>query len=148
MLIEVKTKVTWSVDSKPKKTTETYILDKEVFAQAEYEVMTLLNQYQNEGTVENFEIQSLRVSPIKEIITQYTGEHSFIASLKDTVLQNDGTEKSLRYKVLLWADSIPEAMNHTREIAAQGYDMVIEGLRQVDYYYLNPQENAELPHEN
>lgn len=143
MLIEVKAKVTWLVDSKPKKTTETYVLDKEVFAQAEYAVMTLLNQYHNEGTVESFEIQSLKASPIKEIIDQYQGEHSFIASLKDTVLQNDGSEKSLRYKILLWADSIPAAMNQTREIASQGYDMVIEGLRQVDYYYLNSQEDAE-----
>lgn len=143
MLIEVKTKVTWIIDSKPKKTTEIYILDKEVFAQAEYAVMTLLNQYQNEGTVESYEIQSLKASPIKEIVTQYTGEHSFVASLKDIAIQNNGTEKVLRYKILLWADSIPAAMNNTREIAAQGYDMLIEGLRQVDYYYLNTQSNEE-----
>ena len=35
MLIEVKAKVAWRIDGKVKKKIETYILDKEVFAEAE-----------------------------------------------------------------------------------------------------------------
>lgn len=136
MLIEVKAKVSWIIDTKIKKRVETYVVDKEVFAEAEYAVMSLLTNAKNEGTVNSFEIQSLKISAVKEIITQYQGEHSYIASLKDIFLQDDGTEKSIRYKVLLWANSISEAMNHTREIASQGYDMLIEGLKEVDYEYL------------
>ena len=141
MLIEVKTKVSWVIDSKVKKKVETYLIDKEVFAEAEYAVMNLLSSYQNESTVSSFEIVSLRQSVVREVVEQYEGEGTFIASLRDTFLQDDGSEKVMRYKVLLWADNISEAMAHTREIAQQGYDMQIDGLKEVSYTYLNSEEN-------
>lgn len=141
MLIEVKTKVSWVIDSKVKKKIETYLIDKEVFAEAEYAVMNLLNSYQNESTVSSFEIVSLRQSVVREVVEQYEGEGTFIASLRDTFLQDDGSEKIMKYKVLLWADNISEAMTHTREIAQQGYDMQIDGLKEVSYTYLNSEEN-------
>jgi len=143
MLIEVKTKVSWKVDNKIKKKLETYLLDKEVFAEAEYAVMALLNNEINEGTVENFDITSLRQSIVKEIITQYEGEGTFIVTLRDTMLQDDGSEKAIKYKVLLWADNISEAMNHAREVAQQGYDMQIDGIKEVNYTYLNIESNGE-----
>lgn len=141
MLIEVKAKVAWIVDDKVKRKQETFILDKEVFAEAEYAVMSLLEGYRREGTVDIFEIQGLKLSIVKEVITQYQGECTFIASLRDVFLQDDGSEKVLRYKVLLWADNISDAMAHTRELASQGYDMQIDGLKEVNYTYLNPQDN-------
>lgn len=143
MLIEVKTKVAWKVDNKIKKKLETYLLDKEVFAEAEYAVMALLNNEINEGTVESFDITSLRQSIVKEIITQYEGESTFIVTLRDTVLQDDGSEKAIKYKVLLWADNISEAMNYAREVAQQGYDMQIDGIKEVNYTYLNIESNGE-----
>lgn len=136
MLIEVKAKVAWVIDNKVRKRTETYILDKNVFAEAEYEVMTLLSGYMEEGTVKSFEILMIKISMVKEIITQYQGESTFIASLRDIFLQEDGTEKTIKYKVLLWANNISDAMTHTREIASQGYDMQIDSLREVNYSYL------------
>lgn len=141
MLIEVKAKVAWIVDDKVKRKQETFILDKEVFAEAEYVVMSLLEGYRREGTVDIFEIQGLKLSIVKEVITQYQGECTFIASLRDVFLQDDGSEKVLRYKVLLWADNISDAIAHTRELASQGYDMQIDGLKEVNYTYLNPQDN-------
>lgn len=143
MLIEVKAKVAWIIDNKVRKRTETYILDKNVFAEAEYEVMSLLSGYMDEGTVKSFEILMIKVSMVKEIITQYQGESTFIASLRDIFLQEDGTEKTLKYKVLLWANNISDAMTHTREIASQGYDMQIDSLREVNYVYLTTQRNEE-----
>lgn len=143
MLIEVKVKVSWIIDSKIKRKQETYILDKEVFAEAEYAVMNILNTHQTEGTVDSFEITGLKQSVVKEIITDYTGDYSFIATLRDTVHQDDGSEKQIKYKVLLWANNIAEAMNHAREIVQQGYDMQIDSLKEVNYTYLNMQENEE-----
>lgn len=143
MLIEVKSKVAWVIDNKIKRKLETYILDQEVFANAEYAVMRLLSDHRNEGTVDDFEIQGLKISTVKEVITQFQGEYSFIASLRDTMLMDDGSEKTIKYKVLLWADSITEAMTHAREIAQQGYDMQIDSLKEVNYTYLNMQENEE-----
>ena len=141
MLIEVKAKVAWIIDGKVKKKQETFILDKEVFAEAEYTVMAYLEDCKHDGSVDDFEIQGLKLSVVKEIITQYQGEGTFIASLKDTFLQDDGTEKVTRYKVLLWANNIAEAMTHTREIAQQGYDMQIDGLKEVNYTYLEDEDN-------
>ena len=143
MLIEVKAKVAWKIDGKVKKKIETYILDKEVFAEAEYEVLSLLNQDKIDGEVEDFEITGLKLSVVKEIITQYEGDYTFIATLRDTTLLDDGSEKTIKYKVLLWANNIAEAMTHTREIVQQGYDMQIDGLKEVNYTYLNSQENEE-----
>ena len=142
MLIEVKARVTWIIDGKTKKETETFIMDKEVFAQAEYTVMSELNAKVETGLAEDFEIMSLKLSMVKEIITQYEGEYSYIASLRDTIHQDDGSEKTIRYKVLLWAGSIADAMSHTREIAAQGYDMQIDGLKEVNYTYLNDEDES------
>lgn len=143
MLIEVKAKVAWKIDGKVKKKIETYILDKEVFAEAEYEVLSLLNQDKIDGEVEDFEITGLKLSVVKEIITQYEGDYTFIATLRDITLLDDGSEKTIKYKVLLWANNIAEAMTNTREIAQQGYDMQIDGLKEVNYTYLNSQENEE-----
>lgn len=139
MLIEVRTKVAWVIDGKIRKKTETYILDRETFSLAEQEVISLLNTYKDEGTVEYYEIQVMRISSITEICNQYQGDISFIATLRDIVLQDDGTEKQLKYKVLLWADNISQAMANTRELASQGYDMQIDSLKEVNYTYLNSQ---------
>lgn len=143
MLIEVKAKVTWIIDAKPKKKQETYIVDKEVFAEAEYAVMHLLEGYIQEGSVEGFEILSLKTSPIKEIVTQYQGGVSFVATLRDIFLQDNGSEKAIKYKILLWANYISEAMTNVREIAAQGYNMQIDSLKEINYTYLNEEDNEE-----
>lgn len=148
MLIEVKAKVAWKIDGKVKKKIETYIIDEEVFAQAEYAVMSHLEQHKSDEEVEDFEITGLKLSIVKEIITQYEGDHTFIATLRDTTLLDDGSEKIIKYKVLLWANNIAEAMTHTREIAQQGYDMQIDGLKEVNYTHLNSLANESASTEN
>lgn len=148
MLIEIKAKVAWKIDGKVKKKIETYIIDEEVFAQAEYAVMSHLEQYKSDGEIEDFEITGLKLSIVKEIITQYEGDHTFIATLRDTTLLDDGSEKVIKYKVLLWANNIAEAMAHTREIAQQGYDMQIDSLKEVNYTHLNSLANESASTEN
>ena len=136
MLTEVKVKVSRVIDSKTRKRTETYLTEADVFAQAEIAVMTLLEQQTEDGLVENFEIQSLRISPIKEICTQYQGEETFVITLKDIFVDDNGNEKFLRYKVLLWADSLSQANARANELSHQGYSMLVEGIKQADYEYL------------
>jgi hypothetical protein len=142
MLIEIKVKVARVIDGKTRKRTETYVMDREFFSQAEYAVTELLNE---DTTVENFQIQNLRVSQIKEIDDQSINNSitSFIATLIDIFLQDDGTEKKLKYKVLLWADNLTAANRRANELSHQGYDMQIEGIKQVDYEYLVEQSNQE-----
>jgi len=140
MLIEVKVKVARVIDGKTRKRTETYVMDKEFFSQAEYAVTELLN---NDTTVDDFEIQNLKLSQIKEIDEQTINNSipSFIVTLIDIFLQDDGTEKKLKYKVLLWADNLTAANHRANELSHQGYDMQIEGIKQVDYEYLVEQSN-------
>lgn len=149
MLIEVKVKVARIIDAKTRKRTETYLVpDCDLFVNAEHLTMRHLSEEQESGLIENYEIQSLRISPIKEVCDQwledYTigGDPAFIATLKEIFHADDGTEKNLRYKVLLWASSHSHALQKVQELARQGYDMQIESIKQVDYDYLIPQDNA------
>ena len=147
MLIEVKVKVARVIDGKTRKRTETYVMDREFFSQAEYDVTALLNE---DTTVNDFQIQNLKVSQIKEIDDQSINNSlpSFIATLIDIFLQDDGTEKKIKYKVLLWADNLTAANRRANELSHQGYDMQIEGIKQVDYEYLVEQSNREEETEN
>ena len=138
MLIEVKVKVARIIDGKTRKRNETYIVDDcQMFVEAEHQVTAALVEEQTNGTVEDFEIQSLKISPIREVCTQYAGNNSYIATLIDVFIAEDGTEKPLKYKVLLWADSLSEAMARTNVFSRQGYNMSVEGLKEVNYEYLN-----------
>jgi hypothetical protein len=148
MLIEVKVKVTRIIDDKPRKRTETYIVPNcELFVNAEHLVMNSLSEEQEGGLVDSFEIQSLKISPIKEVCDQWledyttSGYPTFIATLKEIFHTDDGNEKALKYKVLLWANNHSQALQRVQELARQGYDMQIEGIKQVDYEYLTPQDN-------
>ncbi len=140
MLIEVKVKVARVIDGKTRKRTETYVLNKEFFSQAEYDVAELLNE---DTTVEDFQIQSLKLSQIKEIDDQSIDNSipSFIATLIDIFHEDDGTEKKLKYKVLLWADNLTSANRRALELSHQGYDMLVEGIKQIDYEYLTRNNN-------
>ena len=141
MLIELKVK-TKRTDStgKTRKKTETYLINKDFFAEAEYAITEMLTEETNSHLLDEFEILSLKISQLKEIATQYQGENPFIISLKDVFHEDDGTEKYLKYKVLLWADSLTEANQHVQQLAREGYDMLIEGIKQVDYIYLNEED--------
>ena len=142
MLIEVRVKVSRIIDNKTRKRTETFIVDDcQLFVEAEHAVMNNLSWDQQQGLVEDYEVQSLKISPIREVCTQYAGESSFIATLKDVFIEDDGTEKSLKYKVLLWADSLSEAMARTNVFSRQGYNMSVEGLKEVNYEYLTQNNN-------
>ena len=142
MLIEVRVKVTRIIDAKKRKKLETYILNKDFFSEAEYKVTEILNTQHNEGEVDSFEIQSLKLSTIKEIADQYEGQYSFLATLKDIYHDDNGNEKSMRYKVLLWANDLTSATHNARELQRQGYDMQIEGLKEVDYTYVQDEHTT------
>ena len=148
MLIEAKVKVSRIIDGKTRKRTETYLVpDCELFVNAEHQVMHHRAEEQESGLIECSEIQSLRISPIKEVCDQWLedyiigGDPAFIATLKEIFHADDGTEKTLKYKVLLWASSHSHALQRVQALARQGYDMQIEGIKQVDYDYLTSQNN-------
>ena len=149
MLIEVKVKVARIIDGKTRKRTETYIKpDCELFVEAEQAVMECLTQEQADGVVDNFEIQSLRISSIKEVCTQFQGEFEYIATLTDTFHSDDGTEKVMKHIVVLWANGHSDAVRNIQTLVRQGYDMHIEGIKEVDYEYLTNQEEEETENDS
>lgn len=133
MLLEIKTKVKREVDNKVKTYIETYLTSKEVFAEAEYAVMQYL---QNETGIESFEIQSIKVSNIKELYHIHEGENTYIATLIDTFTDLEGNVKTLRYKVLLWANDLTQANQRTQSFSREGYDMAVESLTAKPITYL------------
>ena len=139
MLVEVKVRVNKRVGDKLRKTMQTFLLDSEFFANAEYKVTEILSK---EGGVEQFEIQSIKLSPIKEIATQFLGECMFKATLKDIWTDDKGNEKYLRYQVILWSKDLLDATSNTQKLVKQGYDMQIESLKEVDYVYVKPEITA------
>ena len=142
MLVEVKAKVSRIINGKTKRRTETYIIpDCELFVNAEHTVMQKWAEEQELGLVECSEILSLKQSPIKEICedTMPGSAFPFIVTLKDLFHDDNGNEKSLRYQVLLWANDLSQANQRTQQLARQGYDMQVEGLKQVDYEYIQRQ---------
>ena len=143
MLVEVKVKTSRNVDNKVRKKTETFIVpDCELFVNAEHSVMSLLAEDQSSGLLNSFEILSLKQSAIKEVCTQWLNDYvnegypPFVATLKDIYLGDDGSEKPMRYKVLLWARNHEQALSRVNELARQGYDMRVESIKQVEYEYI------------
>lgn len=136
MLIETKAKVKYLIGNKPRIRTETFILDLQFFAEAEYKVTEVLSRQQEEGTVLEFEIQTLRIASVREVVLRWQGEKPFITAFRDIFVDDNGNEKKLRYKILLWADSLQQAYTRAEEIARQGYDMHVESLKETDIIYL------------
>lgn len=132
MLLEIKTKTKRVVDNISKTYSETYLVNKEVFAEAELAVMGYLN---NATGVESYEIQSVKLSPIKELYHIEEGENTYITILTDTFTDDRGNVKTIRYKVLLWADSLAEANQKTQEFIREGYDLGVESItaKQITY---------------
>jgi len=142
MLIEVKVKVSRIIDGKTKKLTETYLIDKMFFSEAEFEVTSLLTREKEQAhSIESFEIQSLRISSIIEVFTQYAGQFSFVVTMKTVFLEDDGNEKITKYKLLLWANDLTEANVRALEIHREGYDLEVEGIHQQDITYLESKTN-------
>ena len=138
MLIEVKAKVTKLTDGKYKKFNRTYLMEREFFSEAEYTVTQMIEEEQ----VYDFEITSLRLSNIKEICEETLDprKSTYIATLKATYIMDDGSEKAMRYKTLLWAENLTDANRVAQQLFRQGYDMLIEGIKQVDYIYVTEQQ--------
>lgn len=144
MLIEVKVKVKRIIDNKTKSRTETYLIDTEFFAQAEMAIVQRLNDEQNSHLLDSYDVISLRQSSIKEIYTQYQGEHSYIISLRDIFTDDNGNEKQVKYKVLLWADSMLQANTRANELQRQGYDMAVDIVKELtNFEYIEEQNGNE-----
>lgn len=145
MLIETKVKVIKEVDGKRFKQTVNFLSDDETLVDALATVLGHLQIMQSSHLIADAEIISCKQSAIKEFASQFEGDKSYIATLKDTWVDEIGDEKSIRYKVLLYAADLTECNQRVQQLSREGYDMSVESLTEVDMEYIesvsNPDDN-------
>lgn len=136
MLTETKAKTKKEIDGKTIKGTATFLTDSETLVDALATVINHLNVMQSSHLIEDADIISCKQSSIKEVATQFEGDKSYVATLKDTWIDEVGDEKTMRYKVLLYAADLTECNQRVQELSREGYDMKVESLTEVEMEYL------------
>lgn len=143
MLIEAKVKITKEVDGKTYKSIVNFLTDDENLVDALATVLSHLQTMRSSHLIEDADIISCKQSSIKEVATQFEGDKSYIATLRDIWIDEVGNEKSVRYKVLLYAEDLTECNQRVQELSREGYDMSVESLTEVDMEYLEHTSDAE-----
>jgi len=141
MLTETKVKTKKEVDGKTIKKTVTFLTDSETLVDALAHVISHLNVMQSSHLIEDADIISCKQSSIKEVATQFEGDKSYVATLKDSWIDEIGDEKSLRYKVLLCAADLTECNQRVQQLSREGYDMSVESLTEVEMEYLEQEQD-------
>lgn len=137
MLTETKVKTKKEIDGKTIKGTATFLTDSETLVDALATVINHLNVMKYSHLIEDADIISCKHSQIKEVATQFEGDKSYIATLKDIWIDEvSGDEKAIRYKVLLYAANLTECNQRVQELSREGYDMKVESLTEVEMEYL------------
>jgi hypothetical protein len=136
MLIETRVKTKKEIDGKTIKGTANFLTDSETLVDALATVINHLNVMQSSHLIEDADIISCKQSSIKEVATQFEGDKSYVATLKDTWIDEVGDEKTMRYKVLLYAADLTECNQRVQELSREGYDMKVESLTEVEMEYL------------
>jgi len=136
MLTETKVKTRKEIDGKTIKGTANFLTDSETLVDALATVINHLNVMQSSHLIEDADIISCKQSNIKEVATQFEGDKSYVATLKDTWIDEVGDEKTMRYKVLLYAADLTECNQRVQQLSREGYDMKVESLTEVEMEYL------------
>lgn len=121
MFYEIKLTQLPKGEDKPVK--EHYILDALLHAEAEKRGYDL---YPDRET----DVTCVFRSDIKEILNEPDEDKvCFCATVCDVTTDDEGKEKLLKYKVLVWADSIDDATSVVNEHLRQGYDMRLDAIK-------------------
>lgn len=143
MLIETKAKTSKEVDGKRIRNTITFLTDSDTLVDALASVISHLDVMHSSHLIDDADILSCKQSSIKEVATQFEGDKSYIATLKDVWIDEIGDEKSMRYKVLLYAADLTECNQRVQQLSREGYNMSVESLTEVNMEYLESASNTE-----
>lgn len=109
---------------------ESYVLENAIsFSDAEDKLLDY-----GEGLTA-IDVASIKRSKVKEIINTRKSDEEmiFAAELQDVFLNEDGTEKEIKYKVLLFAKTFDEAKAIMSEHIRQGYSMEIVSIKKTKF---------------
>jgi hypothetical protein len=81
------------------------------------------------------DVVAIKRSKIKEIANERTSddEKIFLATLVDVFLNEDGTEKEMKYTIAFFSKSMASANAYINEYAKQGYNMSITKIVESKY---------------
>ena len=107
---------------------EKYIIaEAEYFGEAEAKGLSYcMNEH-------DLEVVAIKRSKIRELINKRTSDEQniFVAEVADVRTNEDGEETEIVYKVALFAINMDDAYTKVKEWLAQGYDMVMLGVKKV-----------------
>lgn len=137
MLYEAKIKVEKTLDTgEQKEVKEHYILDAELFADAEKKMYELYDG-------QNIDVFCVFRSDVKEIINNKEEDKPFFKATVIDVFTDEetGKEKETKYYMLVCAENTVEATLLVNEYLKQGYDLRLDGIKRVkivDYLPYQP----------
>lgn len=125
MFYEFKVKTTKdNAKGEPKEVTERYFTEKELFSEVE---ATGLGMY------EDADVVAISRSDVREVVNpEASGEGYgyYKATIVDIFVRVDGTQKELKYKVLVAADSVQQATKLVQDYMKQGLqDMRLDAVK-------------------
>lgn len=127
MLFEAKLKVEKTLDSgEQKEVKEHYILDAELFAEAEKMMFEL---YPNQA----IDVFCVARSDIREIINEKEEDKPFFKATVIDIYTDEitGKEKEIKYHMLVCAENVVDATLLVNEYLKQGYNLRLDGIKRV-----------------
>lgn len=103
-----------------------YVIENSVsFSDAEETIHTEFEGYKE------LDVESIRRSKIKEIANSRESEGDFLwmAEMMDVFHDDEGNEKTLKYKILFFSKTYDSANSFISEYSKQGYDMSLVSLK-------------------
>ena len=87
------------------------------------------------GHLTAFDVTAIKRSKVKEVANSRTDsdEKIWLAELMDIFLQDDGSEKQMKYKILFFSKTFDSAKQFISEYCAQGYNMSIVNLKMTNF---------------
>lgn len=117
-------------DGKEKTKRVKYVIDhQEAFGDVE----SILHS--NFEHLSDFEVLAIKKSKAKEIanVRHFDDERIYEATLRDVFITEDGDEKPINYKVLLFAKNFDKAKDFISEYIKQGYDLTLVTLKETSF---------------
>lgn len=108
---------------------QNFILDNiELFGEAE----EMLYKYGQSLTA--CEVIAIKRSKVKEIANNRGSDQDkvWLAEVEDVFLSDEGEEKSIKYKILLYAKNFDSAMEVMDQFLAQGYSMTLVTIKRTN----------------
>mgnify|MGYP002852442256 CR=1 FL=1 len=110
-----------------KSTKQSYIIENaELFAQVENRLYEEFEGYTD------LDVVAIKRSKIKEIANERTSddEKIFLATLVDVFLNDDGSEKEIKYTIAFYSKDMNTAHAYIREYVSQGYNMGVKQIKE------------------